>query len=352
MNRIVYADYLRIIGILGVIGVHLSGDYLSKTVLFSGMWYQGLLYSSLTRSGAILFIMVSGLLLLDRPQSLDKLPHRIERVMTPFIFWLLIIFIKFTFMDHTFTVTSVYDFVSQFINCLLNPGIISEEFWYIYMIIGFYLMLPILYKWINNTYEREIEYFLVLWFIVLTLNYFNVKIMLLDYVNLFTGHLGYFILGYYLSKKKSKYTSNVWIGVVLFLLGTLFILLSMYIPTVMSQQLDLTHLGIFNLSPGSVLKCMGMFLILKNLNYEKIFGKNVKKVNNFAMKFAEISYGLYLAHILVPIRMIYNINITPFINVPLLTLVIVVTVAIVLLVMNRIPVLHRFTGMKPYKKNS
>lgn len=34
MKRIVYADYLRIVGILGVIGVHLSGNYLSHTVLF------------------------------------------------------------------------------------------------------------------------------------------------------------------------------------------------------------------------------------------------------------------------------------------------------------------------------
>ena len=352
MNRIVYADYLRIIGILGVIGVHLSGDYLSKTVLFSGMWYQGLLYSSLTRTGAILFIMISGLLLLDRPQGLDKLPHRIERVMTPFIFWIIIIFLKFTFIDHTFTVTSAYEFLSQLINCLLNPNIISEEFWYIYMIIGFYLMLPILYKWISNTDEREIEYFLAVWIVVLTLSYFSVNIMLLDYVNLFTGHLGYFILGYYLSKKESKYTNNVWIGVILFLLGTLFLLLSMYIPTLISQQLDLTHLGVYNLSPGSVLKCIGMFLILKNLDYGKIFGKRVEKVNNFAMKFAEISYGLYLVHILVPIRMIYTVNITPFINVPFLTLVIVVTVAILLLIMNRIPVLQKFTGMKPYKRKA
>ena len=352
MNRIVYADYLRIIGILGVIGVHLSGDYLSKTVLFSGLWYQGLLYSSLTRSGAILFIMVSGLLLLDRPQSLDKIPHRVERVMTPFIFWLFIIFLKFTFIDHVFTVTSTVDFLSQFINCLLNPAVISEEFWYIYMIIGFYLMLPILYKWISNTDEREIEYFLILWFIVLTLNYFNVNIMLLGYLNLFTGHLGYFILGYYLSKKDSKYTNSVWIGAALFIFGTLLTLLSMYIPTLMSQQLDLTHLGIFNLSPGSVFKSMGMFLILKNLNYEKIFGKSVEKVNNFAMKFAEISYGLYLIHILVPIRMIYNVNISPFINVPFLILVIVVVVAVLLLIMNRIPILQKFTGMKPHRNTT
>lgn len=131
MERIVYVDYLRIIGIIGVISVHLSGDYLSKTVLFSNMWFQSLLYSSLTRSGALLFIMVSGLLLLDRPQSLDRIPHRVERVMTPFLFWFFIIFLKFVFIDKTIVVTSIYDFIIQFVLCVLDPTTVSEEFWYI-----------------------------------------------------------------------------------------------------------------------------------------------------------------------------------------------------------------------------
>lgn len=349
MERIVYADYLRIIGIIGVIGVHLSGDYLSKTVLFSNMWYQGVLYSSLTRSGALLFIMVSGLLLLDRKQTLDKIPHRVERVMTPFIFWLFIIFLKFAFLDHTIVVNSLNDFIFGFINCVLNPTIISEEFWYIYMIIGFYLMLPVLYKWISNTDEREIEYVLCVWFIVLTLSYFKFDILLLNYLNLFMGHLGFFILGYYLNKKKSKYTSSIAVGVVLFLVGTLFTFLTIYIPTVMAGALDVSWVGLQNLTPGFALKAMGMFLILKNIDYSKVFGDRADSVNSFVLKFAEISYGLYLVHILVPIRLIYTVSISPFINVPVLILVIVVVVAALLLVMNRIPVLQKFTGMKPHK---
>lgn len=346
MKRIVYADYLRIIGILGVIGVHLSGDYLSKTVLFSNIWYQGLLYSSLTRSGALLFIMVSGLLLLERPQSIDKIPHRIERVMTPFLFWLLMIFIKFTMIDHTIQVTGINDFIIQFINCIINPNIISEEFWYIYMIIGFYLMLPILYKWIKNTDEKEIKYFLTIWFIVLVLNYFNCNIMILNYLSLFTGHLGFFILGYYLNKKESKYTKSITVGIVLFIIGTMMTFLSIYIPTLMSQQLNLSYLGLYNLTPGFVFKATGMFLICKNINYERILGQKHDTINKYVMKFAEITYGLYLIHILVPIRYIYTVNISPFINIPLLMLIIIAVVWILLIIMNKIPILQRFTGMK------
>ena len=62
-------------------------------------------------------------------------------------------------IDHYFVVNSLPEFLNLFICSLLDPFIISEEFWYIYMIIGFYLMLPILYKWIKNATEKEIEYF-------------------------------------------------------------------------------------------------------------------------------------------------------------------------------------------------
>lgn len=41
MKRIVYADYMRVIGILCVISVHLCGNYISQTPLFSNLWYQG-----------------------------------------------------------------------------------------------------------------------------------------------------------------------------------------------------------------------------------------------------------------------------------------------------------------------
>ena len=72
MERIVYADYLRVIGIIFVIGVHLSLSYVSYPPAFSDLWFQGVISSSITRAGVLLFIMVSGLLLLDREEPLKK----------------------------------------------------------------------------------------------------------------------------------------------------------------------------------------------------------------------------------------------------------------------------------------
>lgn len=346
MKRIVYADYLRVIGILGVMGVHLCGYSLYQVPLFSNLWYQGALFYSLARSGVLLFTLVSGLLLLDRPQTIQKLPHRIERVMIPYIFWLFIYYIKMIYIDHTLFASSALEFVSQFIDCLLNPGYIQIEFWYIYMIIGFYLALPILYKWIKNTDEKEIQYFLVLWFIILVLNYFKAHMMILEYVNLFTGYLGFFVLGYYLNKKDSKYTNSFTVGLLIFIIGTIMMLLSILIPSWTTGQVNLDYVGYLNLAPSSVFKAIGMFLMLKNINFEQLFGSKTESVNTFMMKFSEITFGLYLIHLLIPLDKIWSVNISPFINIPLCLLVIIIITYILLSIMNRIPILQRFTGMK------
>ena len=279
MERIVYADYLRVIGILGVMGVHLCGYYLSQTPLFSNIWYQSSIFYSLTRSGVLLFVLVSGLLLLDRPQSIDKIPHRIKRVMIPYIFWLFLYYLKMIFFDHTMVVNSMQEFILQFIDCIFNPGYISIEFWYIYMIIGFYLALPILYKWISNADEREIQYFLVLSFVILVLNYFNTHMMLLEYINMFSGYLGYFVLGYYLHKKDSKYTNSFTLGLIIFIIGVIMIWLSIFLPTWTDGQLNLDYVGYLHLAPSSVFKTIGMFLMIKNINFEKIFKSKTDSVN-------------------------------------------------------------------------
>ena len=346
MKRIVYADYMRVIGILCVISVHLCGNYISQTPLFSNLWYHGTIFYSLTRSGVLLFILVSGLLLLDRPQSIDKIPHRIERVMVPFIFWLFIFYVKVVYFDHTLNATSTYEFITQFIYCIINPDMISIEFWYIYMIIGLYLMLPIIQKWISKTDEREIKYFLILWFAILLLNYFNTHIMILNYVNLFTGYLGYFILGYYLNKKDNKYTNSFLLGVFLYILGTLMVLFSILIPTWMTGQVNLEFVGYLHLAPSSVFKAIGMFLILKNINYNKLFGSRTESINKYVLKLADITFGLYLIHVIIPIQDIFNIHTSPFINIPICLIIIIILTYILLNIMNKIPILKRFTGMK------
>ena len=44
--------------------------------------------------------------------------------------------------------------------------------------IGLYLMTPILSRWIKNATEGEINYFLIIWLIVMVINLFISKFLL------------------------------------------------------------------------------------------------------------------------------------------------------------------------------
>lgn len=351
MKRILYADYLRVIGILCVIGVHLSLCYVEKYHAFTSLWFQGVISTSITRAGVVLFIMVSGLLLLDRPEPLNKIPQRLKRVLIPFYFWLIYFFIRKIVVDQSLPEAySINGFVDELINVIMDPTRINIEFWYIYMIVAFYLMLPLLYKMIQNLSEKEIEYFLVVWFIVLLLNFFRWPLYILNYMNLFVGPLGYFILGYYLSKKESKYTKSITFGVILLILGIIIIFLTMYIPAVMCGQTDNSYLIVGNLDPGSCIKMMGLFIILKNINYKRAFGKFSDTINSYVTKFAGLTYGIFLV-VNVPLYIIkdygyFNLKISPFINIPVILTVSVAVSIIIILIMNKIPILRRFTGLK------
>ncbi|WP_323737227.1 acyltransferase [Methanosphaera sp. ISO3-F5] len=351
MERIIYADYLRVIGIICVIGIHLSLSYVNFHHAFTNMWFQGILSSAITRAGVLLFIMVSGMLLLDREEPLSKVPQRLKRVLIPFYFWLFYYFMKDVLLDHQLVnVNSTNTFFIELINVLSDPTKISIEFWYIYMIVAFYLMLPLLYQMIKHVSEKEIEYFLVIWFIVLLLNFFKHKIYILNYMNLFTGPLGYFILGYYLHKKDSKYTKSKKFGLTLFLLGILILILSFYIPALIAGQTDTSYILVGNIEPGSCLKMMGLFIIFKNINFKKVFGKYSDKINSYILKFAGYTYGIYLI-VNIPLDFIkdhgwFNLEISPFINIPLLITISIIISIIILYVMNKIPILKKVTGMK------
>lgn len=218
------------------------------------------------------------------------------------------------------------------------------------MIVAFYLMLPLLYQMIKHVTEREIEYFLVIWFVVLLLNFFRFKLYIINYMNLFVGPLGYFILGYYLNKKDSKYTRSKKFGLLLFIMGLVILILSFYIPALIAGHTENSYIIVGNVDPGSCIKMVGLFIILKNIDFKTAFGKYSEKINSSIIKFASYTYGIYLI-VNIPLDLIkdygyFNLQISPFINIPIIISISIITSIIILWIMNKIPVLNKFTGMK------
>lgn len=105
------------------------------------------------------------------------------------------------------------------------------------MIIGLYLLSPIISTWIQKAEMNEIEYFLAIWLIISLLQFLNIKTVLFDYLIYFTGSIGYFILGYYLTIKDHPILNNKKYGLIMFIVGSLFTIMGTIIfftPTIIT----------------------------------------------------------------------------------------------------------------------
>ncbi|MDO5851643.1 MAG: acyltransferase family protein [Methanobacteriaceae archaeon] len=349
-NRIEYIDYLKCMGIIGVLSIHLCSSYVGELSLMNSFWIQGLFLESISRFGIILFVMVSGLLLLRKKQEIKNVPRRLKRILIPFLFWFICyFFVKLIFIlpNPNLDLIAIINF---FISGLMDPTIISVQFWFVYMIMGLYIVSPIVSTWISNSNMKEIEYFLCIWIMFMVLNLFNEKILLLKYLSGCGGFLGYFILGYYLNNKKSKYLENRKLGFILFVIGTLITFFGVMGLSFLFNGLNLKLMPMGDLTPAACMQAVGIFIIIKNTDFSKLWGKFNERINKLVVKISILSYGIYLSNILL-IRFlqllgIYSAKISPLINVPLFIIITLFILSVMLIIMDKIPILKYFTGIK------
>jgi surface polysaccharide O-acyltransferase-like enzyme len=218
-------DLIRAVAIFGVLLLHSSND-MSPAVMNQWEIYRWLtvdVYQSLGRIGVPLFVMLTGVLLLQ-PSKTESLKaffkKRWARLGLPFFFWGTLYFV-YIYLTHNNTITA-----NTIINGWLNGPYM--QFWYIYMLAGLYLLTPILRVLIAHIDAKTMKYFIVLWVlsasIVPLITYFT-SITVNSGVFTVTGWVGYYILGIYLLDVKisRKYlVAFMSLGVALAAAGTVY----------------------------------------------------------------------------------------------------------------------------------
>ena len=200
-------DLIRAVAVVLVILLHAAIEPNRNLTLMSPegvqLWWTSNIYNSISRTAVPLFVMLTGALLLQ-PNKVDE-PLRVffkkrwNRVGIPVLFWGAIFFAwDFTVKGQAITLTYVLQGV------LAGPYV---HFWYVYLLVGLYLITPLLRVLVAHSDWRIIRYFLALWFVgtgiipLLTL-YVNISpqaIWFRDNVFVLTGIVGYFILGAYVA---------------------------------------------------------------------------------------------------------------------------------------------------------
>ena len=342
-KRLVWIDAFKFVAIFGIIGIHVSSSALSKEFLFSSMWCQSVFMNSLCRFGIILFIFASGYLILRKPQPLSVIPKRIKRIMIPFVFWLIIYAIlKVVVKGELGPGWNIIDLIIFIFQGFLDPTIVSVQFWYVYMILGLYILSPILSKWIQNTSIKEIEYFLGIWIIISIIQFLNVDTILIDYFRYFTGAIGYFVLGYYLSVKEAHILRDRKSGAILFLGGTLITFVGTVVMSFITNDQSLFFIKLGDIAPGACLQAVGLYIIIKNTDFNKLsqrFIGIITKVSNY-------SYGIYLSNILV-IKLLQTTHIIKlgglaFIQIIICMIVVLIISSLISFIMEKIPILEKF----------
>ncbi len=295
-----WADRLRNIATVLVIAIHISAPIAHGYAdINTWWWWAGNWWNSLGRPSVPLFVMLSGYLLLSKDYALGNfLKKRFSRIVIPALFWMGI-YMLYSFIAKGEPATW-WDVIK-----IIVTGPVHYHLWFIYLIIGLYLIYPILRPWVKSASERDLLYFLTLcaigtWVYKTLLVFGNMSIGI--YFELASNNAGYFVLGYYLGTKSAADDEKLnmpWrfnrqqlsrISLVLVIAGTVSTALLTYWGSSLKGQ-NFTFFYDY-LTPNVSISAIGWFMFVKTTF-------NNRPLLDIEKDFASASFGIYFVHVLV-----------------------------------------------------
>ena len=283
-QHIIWIDVMRFTAAFLVILAHIY-DWSTSPRLFY------IFYFTISRIAVPLFFLLSGYLLLSKEETIPSfLKKRFARVAVPFLVWSII----YDVMDsNSFTDTGVtLDAVLKlFIRIIRGPR--GGHLWFMYFLIGLYLLAPVLRVFVSKANKTELFYYIGLWFLAMPIMNIIEGLTPIDSgfeIYNAGGYLGYFLLGYYLGGMENT-AQNLSRGIALFAGGFLFTFAVFYfdLPP-QGNELPFRSYPSLNI----IIMSLGAFLIIKHA------GEKASPFwANFAHQAGIASFGIYLIHLLV-----------------------------------------------------
>ena len=319
-QRIYWVDLLRLMAMLMVIAAH-SVDIYNATPQsdpMNGFW--GAFIGSLMRPSVPLFAMMTGLLLLPVSENAKEFyKRRIPRVLIPMILWSAVYYLipwltGVMGLDKS-VITTLFPFVfapsQEAGDALKNIALIPFTFngytthmWYLYMLIGLYLLMPFLSAWLEKRDKTLINTFMQMWLISLSLPYLHHLIAPALFGECawnnygtfyyFAGFAGYLVLGHLLAKRSPMPLRKiVAMGAMLYISGFIITytgFASMAVKYSYEEAPELLELFWQFCSPNVVLMALGIFLVVQRIN---ITSQRAQRLLEATTK---CSFGTYLMH--------------------------------------------------------
>lgn len=346
-ERVDYLDALRVIAIVFVLMIHTIFQSFNNMSVHSWEWQTMNIYDSISRWSVPVFVMISGALFLDGKKPFKEiLKKNVLRLVTAYLFWTLIYAILCQIYYNNFDST---------LNMVLKG---HYHMWFILMIIGLYLVTPLLRKIVEE--KSLIRLFLILALIfafflpdlLKTLEIFRtpVTIKLIGFINntktnmyLFMplGYTGYFVLGYVLYKFEISKKLE-WI---IYLLGIAGLAYTILATAIRSNASNAAYVGYYDYQTTNVAAMSAAVFVFFKKHYrvknsDSKFSKAVRTLSGY-------SFGVYLVHMVVIDYMTTKLHFTPssfnpIISVPIICLITVVVSFAISAVLNSIKELKNY----------
>lgn len=345
-EKLEYVVVIRALAMIIVIAEHVIYPQIElfTSITLSDWWIASFMYL-IGKTGSPLFTMISGLLLLH-PSKADQpvgvfFKKRLVKVFIPFAAWTGIYLAYRIYWNGE-------NLQWDAIKYLLISGPVYGHLWFLQMIIGLYLVTPILRVYIKGASRSNLTYFLIVWYCMTSL--FPVIERMIDvrigiYLYVATGYVGFFVLGIYLRDitLKGKYLHmGIW-GIGIFWLLSQFL---SHEATILKNG-GFDHFYSFNTSFNIVPLSILCFLVLKSIDWQAVY--KASPAFKWVIKQISIaSLGIYCVHQLVIDELrkgVFDFVLDEttwhfFISVPVVTAVVMIISAMVALGLKKIPVVH------------
>lgn len=269
-------DIMRVLACIMIICMHAPMPNLNANgIILSTISY-------FTAPGLCLFFVISGSLLLPiKTDTTTFLKKRLGKVIMPtLVFTILYIILNCINGEQQNILRTICSipFSAQ------GHGVL----WFMYTLIGLYLVAPIISKWLDSASKREVELYLLLWVITLCFPILKLFVGINEgntgVLYYFSGYIGYFILGYYLKKYPES------ISLKKLIIPDIIAIIAPIAFKVMHIEIDFYSM-FWYLSIFVTLLCTTIYVLISKIK--------IKKGGGIVELISNLSFGIYLIHIAV-----------------------------------------------------
>jgi surface polysaccharide O-acyltransferase-like enzyme len=291
-------DVIRIVAVLAVVMIHCSASFVTAYQSHMIEFVFGNLLNGMAQLGVALFLMISGALFLDERKEITLktiISKNVKSIAVITVVWGVIY-------------AMVYDFIVPLLkgNAIPARTVLASivnghgHMWYLYMIMGIYMITPFLKKFVSKENKEMVLFFIAISFVVqfllpvadkICIRYFGTAFIgpWIDKFSLdfFGGYITYYLAGWYIVHVgiKQKHLRSI----VYFMGLTALALMISYVQFTRDYKFAYAVIG-----APVFLYSVSVFLLLNNITF------NFKeKTANTITELSKLSFGTYLVHMLV-----------------------------------------------------